>query len=117
MQKSDEATDVVALLTSRSLNRPWILYETGVAKELSRTGLNSAPSDIDYLYVSISEDDERSTRNHFSLFSVLMLRRRSCASSSAFKHGQQQAESRMINRAQSLKEQRCFWLKLFEEIR
>lgn len=32
MQKLDEATDVVALLTPRSLNRPWILYETGVAK-------------------------------------------------------------------------------------
>lgn len=32
MQKLDDATDVVALLTVRSLNRPWILYETGVAK-------------------------------------------------------------------------------------
>jgi hypothetical protein len=32
MRKLDEATDVVALLTTRSLNRPWILYETGVAK-------------------------------------------------------------------------------------
>lgn len=32
MQKLDDATDVVALLTSRSINRPWILYETGVAK-------------------------------------------------------------------------------------
>ncbi|MDX1984024.1 MAG: toll/interleukin-1 receptor domain-containing protein [Bryobacteraceae bacterium] len=32
MQKLDDATDVVALLTARSLNRPWILYETGVAK-------------------------------------------------------------------------------------
>jgi len=32
MQKLDDATDVVALLTARSLNRPWILYEAGVAK-------------------------------------------------------------------------------------
>jgi hypothetical protein len=38
MQKLDDATDVVALLTERSLNRPWILYETGVAKgKLDRT--------------------------------------------------------------------------------
>jgi hypothetical protein len=38
MQKLDDATDVVALLTSRSLGRPWILYETGVAKgKLSAT--------------------------------------------------------------------------------
>jgi hypothetical protein len=32
MQKLDDATDVVALLTTRSIGRPWILYETGVAK-------------------------------------------------------------------------------------
>jgi hypothetical protein len=32
MQKLDDATDVVALLTARSVNRPWILYEAGVAK-------------------------------------------------------------------------------------
>jgi hypothetical protein len=32
MRKLDDATDVVALLTSRSVNRPWILYEAGVAK-------------------------------------------------------------------------------------
>jgi len=32
MQNLDNATDVVALLTARSINRPWILYETGVAK-------------------------------------------------------------------------------------
>lgn len=32
MQKLDNATDVVALLTARSLNRPWMLYEAGVAK-------------------------------------------------------------------------------------
>ena len=32
MQKLDDATDVVALLTSHSVNRPWILYEAGVAK-------------------------------------------------------------------------------------
>ena len=32
MRKLDDATDVVALLTARSINRPWILYEAGVAK-------------------------------------------------------------------------------------
>jgi hypothetical protein len=32
MVKLNEATDVVALLTQHSLDRPWILYEAGVAK-------------------------------------------------------------------------------------
>ena len=32
MEKIDEATDVVCLLTRRSVERPWILYEAGVAK-------------------------------------------------------------------------------------
>lgn len=32
MGKLSEATDVVALLTQRSIDRPWILYEAGVAK-------------------------------------------------------------------------------------
>lgn len=32
MSRLDEATDVVALLTHRSIERPWILYEAGVAK-------------------------------------------------------------------------------------
>jgi hypothetical protein len=32
MQKLDDATDVVVLLTTNSVNRPWILYEAGVAK-------------------------------------------------------------------------------------
>jgi hypothetical protein len=32
MEKLDNATDVVALLTESSMNRPWILYEAGVAK-------------------------------------------------------------------------------------
>jgi hypothetical protein len=32
MQRLAEATDVVALLTTNSLNRPWILYEVGVAR-------------------------------------------------------------------------------------
>jgi hypothetical protein len=38
MSKLDTATDVVALLTHNSLDRPWILYEAGVAKgKLSTT--------------------------------------------------------------------------------
>jgi hypothetical protein len=32
MGKLSDATDVVALLTQRSIDRPWILYEAGVAK-------------------------------------------------------------------------------------
>jgi hypothetical protein len=32
MSRLDEATDVVALLTQNSMDRPWILYEAGVAK-------------------------------------------------------------------------------------
>lgn len=32
MTKLGDATDVVALLTQNSINRPWILYEAGVAK-------------------------------------------------------------------------------------
>ncbi len=32
MSKLDSASDVVCLLTERSLDRPWLLYETGVAK-------------------------------------------------------------------------------------
>jgi hypothetical protein len=32
MTKLGDATDVVALLTQSSINRPWILYEAGVAK-------------------------------------------------------------------------------------
>lgn len=32
MEKIDEATDVVCLLTEHSVDRPWILYEAGVAK-------------------------------------------------------------------------------------
>jgi len=32
MDKIDEASDVVCLLTQRSVERPWILYEAGVAK-------------------------------------------------------------------------------------
>ncbi|MFC0402533.1 toll/interleukin-1 receptor domain-containing protein [Paraburkholderia rhizosphaerae] len=38
MSRLSEATDVVALLTQRSLDRPWILYEAGVAK--GRLGTN-----------------------------------------------------------------------------
>ena len=32
MKKLDDASDVVALLTKHSVDRPWILYEAGVAK-------------------------------------------------------------------------------------
>ena len=32
MSQLDEATDVVALLTAQGIDRPWILYEAGVAK-------------------------------------------------------------------------------------
>ncbi|MEQ1871611.1 MAG: toll/interleukin-1 receptor domain-containing protein [Vicinamibacterales bacterium] len=46
MQKLDDATDVVALLTSHSVNRPWILYEAGVAKgKLTANDPQAAPRD------------------------------------------------------------------------
>ena len=32
MRKLDEASDIVCLLTQHSVDRPWILYEAGVAK-------------------------------------------------------------------------------------
>lgn len=39
MSKLDDATDVVALLTKHSIDRPWILYEAGVAKGKLRTNV------------------------------------------------------------------------------
>ncbi|MEY2482796.1 MAG: hypothetical protein QOK24_1324 [Verrucomicrobiota bacterium] len=43
MSKLGEATDVVALLTTHSLDRPWLLYEAGVAKgKLNTTVLGVA---------------------------------------------------------------------------
>lgn len=37
MVNLDSASDVVCLLTERSLDRPWILYEAGVAKGMLQT--------------------------------------------------------------------------------
>ncbi|MDR3714780.1 MAG: hypothetical protein P4L51_18345 [Puia sp.] len=43
MRKLDEASDIVCLLTQTSVDRPWILYEAGVAKgKLSTTVLGIA---------------------------------------------------------------------------
>jgi len=43
MKKLDEASDIVCLLTHHSVDRPWILYEAGVAKgKLSTTVLGIA---------------------------------------------------------------------------
>jgi len=43
MKKLDEASDIVCLLTQASVDRPWILYEAGVAKgKLSTTVLGIA---------------------------------------------------------------------------
>lgn len=43
MKKLDEASDIVCLLTQSSVERPWILYEAGVAKgKLSTTVLGIA---------------------------------------------------------------------------
>lgn len=39
MRKLDDASDVVCLLTQRSVERPWILYEAGVAKGKLNTAL------------------------------------------------------------------------------
>ncbi len=40
MSKLEAASDVVCLLTERSLDRPWILYEAGVAKGKLGTSVN-----------------------------------------------------------------------------
>ena len=43
MKKLDDASDIVCLLTQHSIDRPWILYEAGVAKgKLSSTVLGIA---------------------------------------------------------------------------
>lgn len=39
MKKLDDASDVVCLLTKHSVDRPWILYEAGVAKGKLNTKL------------------------------------------------------------------------------
>jgi hypothetical protein len=68
MSRLDEATDVVALLTRTSMERPWILYEAGVAKGKLGTkvfGLLvgmplSAVSTGPFAQFQNSEDDEDS---------------------------------------------------------
>ena len=55
MSKLNDATDVVALLTPNSIDRPWILYEAGVAK-----------GKIIALVIGLSL--ERALRGPFSLF-------------------------------------------------
>ena len=47
MEKLDDATDVVALLTKNSISRPWILFEAGVAKGKLKTPLLGIAIGID----------------------------------------------------------------------
>lgn len=68
MSKLDAASDVVCLLTERSLNRPWILYEAGVAKGKLGTPVHGVALGIALSRVSAgpfyqfqnSDDDEGS---------------------------------------------------------
>ena len=53
MKKLSIASDVVCLLTQRSLDRPWILYEAGVAKGK----LNTPVFGVCLLYTSPSPRD------------------------------------------------------------
>ncbi len=41
MKKLESASDVVCLLTERSIDRPWILYEAGVARGKLNTPVNA----------------------------------------------------------------------------
>ncbi len=59
MEKLDNATDVVALLTESSMNRPWILYEAGVAKGKLET---------DVLGVLIGVDEGKANTGPFAQF-------------------------------------------------
>ena len=68
MEKLDNASDVVCLLTERSLERPWILYEAGVAKGKLKTPVLGVALGIPLNKVSIGpfyhfqncDDDEES---------------------------------------------------------
>jgi hypothetical protein len=52
MSKLDKASDVVCLLTERSLERPWILYETGVAKGKKETPVHGVALGVPLASVS-----------------------------------------------------------------
>jgi hypothetical protein len=68
MLKLDKASDVVCLLTERSLERPWILYETGVAKGKKETPVHGVALGVPLSSVSVgpfyqfqnSDDSEES---------------------------------------------------------
>lgn len=68
MEKLGSASDVVCLLTERSLDRPWILYEAGVAKGKLGTPVQGVALGIELSSVSTgpfyqfqnSDDDEES---------------------------------------------------------
>ena len=61
MQKLDAATAVVALLTTHSVNRPWILYEAGVAK-------GKLPADDRVLGIALGISLEEAATGPFAQF-------------------------------------------------
>jgi hypothetical protein len=76
MSKINSASDVVCLLTERSLNRPWILYEAGVAKGKADTPVHGIAFGIPLNKVSTgpfyqfqnSDDSEDSLRTSSAFF-------------------------------------------------
>jgi hypothetical protein len=84
MSQLGEATDVVALLTPRSIDRPWILYEAGVAKGKLGTNVLGVALGVPLEKVSIGpfgqfqncDDDEDSLTN----LAIQLLRRNPDAS-------------------------------------
>jgi len=70
MSKLEKASDVVCLLTERSLDRPWILYEAGVAKGKLGTPVHGVALGVPLSRVSVgpfyqfqnSDDSEESLR-------------------------------------------------------
>jgi len=67
MERLDDASDVVCLFTKRSLNRPWILFEAGVAKGKKGTPVHGVALGVSLSQVSTGpfyqfancQDDEK----------------------------------------------------------
>ena len=68
MGKITDATDVVVLLTPHSIDRPWILYEAGVAKGLYEAGVAQGKLGTPVFGVVIGAAFEQATRGPFAQF-------------------------------------------------
>lgn len=76
MSKLEKASDVVCLLTEQSLDRPWILYEAGVAKGKLGTPVHGVALGVALSRVSVgpfyqfqnSDDSESPLQSSFSRY-------------------------------------------------